>query len=208
MRRRGRTWQSVVSAFAGLALALSATPSAAHVEERSGPFRVTMGWGEEPAYSGSQNFVEVAISDAAGPVVVRPGALDVEVSFGQGQAVTTLPLVPAGAPGQLRATIVPTRPGTYGFHVTGTLRNRTLDSRATCSGATFDCVTDASAVEFPVKDPSNGQIAERIARSLPRAARAIDRADSGHAIAVAALIVAGLALATAAAAVVVRARGK
>src|SRR4051812_14122624 len=113
--RLDRTLLTVVVAL-GLALPAG---GAAHVEKRSGPFRVTMGWGEEPAYSGAPNFVEVAVADGAGtPVVVPPGALDAEVSFGQAAAVITLPLVPAAERGKLRATIVPTRPGTYRFHVT------------------------------------------------------------------------------------------
>src|SRR3954470_8012515 len=136
MNRGDRSWQSVVMALAALVLALPA-PAAAHLEERSGPFRVTMGWGEEPAYSGAPNFVEVAVADGDGTrVVVPPGALDAEVSFGQAAAVITLPLVPAAERGKLRATVVPTRPGTYRFHVTGTVRGRALDARATCSGAT------------------------------------------------------------------------
>jgi hypothetical protein len=191
--RRERTLLAVVVA---IAFALPAG-AAAHVEKRSGPFRVTMGWGEEPAYSGAPNFVEVTVADAAGtPVAVPPGALDAEVSFGQAAAVITLPLVLTGERGRLRATMVPTRPGTYRFHVTGTVRGRPVDARATCSGATFDCVSSATAVQFPAKDPSNGELAERIERGLPRAERAADRADSGHTLAIAALVVAALALLT------------
>src|SRR5215212_7327913 len=98
MPRRRRSFGAVVAA---LALTLSAVAEA-HVAERSGPFHVSMGWSEEPAYSGA-------------PDAVAPGALEVEVSFGQ-DAATTLPLVPGGTAGKLRATIIPTRPGTYGFH--------------------------------------------------------------------------------------------
>src|SRR5436190_17965321 len=119
MSRRGRSCLSVAVAL----VLVSAASAQAHVEKRSGPFRVTMGWGVEPPYSGSLNYVEVEVADRAGdPVEVPPGALDVEVTFGT--ALTTLPLVPAGAPGSLRATIIPTLPGTYAFHLTGTLRGR------------------------------------------------------------------------------------
>jgi hypothetical protein len=200
MRRRDRSWQSVVSALAAVALALPAA-AGAHVVERSGPFRVTMGWGEEPAYSGAANFVEVAVAGQSGaPVAVPPGALDVEVSFGRDATAITLPLTPTGSPGKLRATIVPTRPGTYGFHVSGALRGKPVDVRATCSGATFDCVTDPSAIEFPAKDPSTGQLAERVERGVARAERAANDSGGDDAIAIAALIIAALALATGAAA--------
>src|SRR4051812_23692572 len=174
MSRRGRSCLSVAIVL----LLVSAGSAQAHVEKRSGPFRVTMGWGVEPPYSGALNYVEVELADRAGdPVAVPPGALEVEVTFGT--ALTSLPLLPAGAPGKLRATIIPTRPGTYAFHVTGTVRGRSLDVQAACSPGTFDCVVDPVAIQFPVKEPTAGQLAERVARGLPRAERAADRADSG-----------------------------
>jgi hypothetical protein len=196
MSGRGRSWQAVAVV---LALVLAA-PAEGHVERRSGPYRVTMGWAVEPAYSGTVNAVEVEVTGRDGaPLAVPPGALDVEVSFGS--AVTTLPLVPSEARGTLRAAIEPTRPGTYAFHVSGTVRGRPLDVSATCSGATFDCVSDASAVQFPAKEPTAGQLAERVERGLPRAERATDRADTAKTLAIAAIVVAVLALAAGAAAV-------
>jgi hypothetical protein len=167
-----------------------------------------MGWGEEPAYSGALNSVELEVADGSGrPVAVPPGALDVEVTFGK--ALVSMPLFPAGARGKLRAAIIPTRPGTYAFHVTGSLRSQSVDVSARCGGSTFDCVLEPVGIQFPAKEPSNGQLAERVARGLPRAERAADRAEGGHGLAIAALIVAGLALAAAGTALVAaRSRGK
>jgi hypothetical protein len=163
------------------------------VTTASGPVRVTLGWGNEPARTGAENFVQVALAAASGaPVDTPPGALAVQVSFGP--AVADLPLVRAGRPGQLRAALVPTRPGTYAFHVTGTVRGRAVDASATCSDRTFDCVTDSAEVQFPVKEPSNSQLAQRLARELPRAQRASDTADSARALAAGALAMAALAL--------------
>src|SRR3954467_15035239 len=131
MSRRGRRCLSVVAA---LALAFPAA-AAAHVEKRSGPFSVTMGWAEEPPYSGSLNAVEVEVTDRAGALVaVPPGALDGEVTFGK--ALVSMPLFPADERGKLQAKIIPTRPGTYAFHVTGTLRGHDIDAQATCGGVT------------------------------------------------------------------------
>lgn len=196
-------WRSVVSVCAGVALALPAAVTG-HVEQRSGPFRITMGWGQEPAFSGAPNSVDVAVTDASGkPVQARPGALEAEVSFGP--AVTTLPLEPAGQPGRFRAVIVPTRPGTYAFHVTGTVRGRAIEARATCSGATFDCVTTGSDVQFPAREPSAGELAQRVEREAARADDAADRADSARTLAIAAIVVAALALVAAA---VLLARGR
>src|SRR4051812_23086264 len=122
------------STCAAAALFLSLVAAAgAHVSESSGPYRLTLGWGNEPAISGSENHVSVAVADRSGaPVAVPAGALDVDVSFG-GEA-TTLPLLPSERRGELRAVIVPTRPGTYGFHVSGRLGGKAIEARATCGG--------------------------------------------------------------------------
>ena len=188
----------------GLVLALS-PPASAHVVEPSGPFRVTMGWGVEPALTGAQNFVEVSVEDASGaPVRPRAGELSVEVTFGA--TARTMPLAPSDEGGGLRAVLVPTRPGTYAFHVTGTLRGRPVDVRATCSERTFDCVQDAAAFQFPAREPSTGEVAQRADRQTARATRdAKDSADDARTLALVAVIVAALALV---AAVVLGLRGR
>jgi len=169
-----------------------ATPAAGHVQTRSGPVELTMGWGHEPALSGSENYVEVAVTDRSGTLKAPVVSLEVEVSFGG--AVTALPLVPADAPGEFRAVLIPTRAGTYGFHVTGRVSGRRTDAESTCSGRTFDCVTDPKALQFPAKDPSAGEIAQRLERALPRADAARDSADNAKTVALIALIAAVLGL--------------
>jgi hypothetical protein len=196
MSRRDRICLAVAVA---LVLAFPAA-AAGHVEKRSGPFRVTMGWAEEPAYSGSLNAVEVEVAGRDGaPTAVPPGSLDVEVTFGK--ALASMEPVPTDERGKLQAKIIPTRPGTYAFHVTGAVRGQAIDAQATCGGATFDCVLEPAGIQFPVKEPSPGQLAERVERGLPRAERAAEDADGGQTIAVIALVVAGLSLAMGTAAV-------
>jgi hypothetical protein len=97
-------------------------------------------------------------------------------------------------PGRFRASLVPTRAGTYAFHVTGTVKGQAVDVRSTCSESTFHCVSDASDLQFPAKDPSTGQLAESIGRALPRAERALDTAAGARRLALVAVAVAGLAL--------------
>jgi len=76
--------------------------------------------------------------------------------------------------------------------VTGTLKNQAIDITSTCSESTFHCVADVSEIQFPAKDPSAGQLAERISRGLPRAELAADAAARARRIALAALAVSGL----------------
>ncbi len=187
--RRARRWGATV-----LMLSLSGVV-AAHETQSVKQYRLTIGWGDEPAYSGYRNSVDVDVADGAGAPVtdLGGGSLAVEVSFGDERI--TLPLLPYGPkPGRFRAGLVPTRAGTYTFHVTGTVKGQTIDTRSTCSEATFHCVADVSDLQFPAKDPSAGQLAESIGRATPRAQRALDAATGAGRMAMAALAVAVLAL--------------
>ena len=187
--RRALRWSATV-----LPLALAAG-AAAHDTQSVKQYRLTIGWGDEPAYSGYKNSVDVDVADGAGAPVtdLGGGSLAVEVSFGDERIVR--PLLPSGLkPGRFRAGLVPTRAGTYTFHVTGTVKGQTIDTRSTCSDTTFHCVTDASDLQFPVKDPSAGQLAESVARAIPRAERALDTAAGARRIAMAAGGIALIAL--------------
>jgi hypothetical protein len=192
MRRSPRRCATALAATA-ICLA-TAQAAAAHVTKQVGPLRVTYGWGEEPAFTATPNFVQVAIVDRAGLPVVEPGGtLTAEVLFGS--ASTTLPLFPAAKPGEYRASVIPTRPGTYRIRISGTAGGRMLETAATCGALTFSCVSDVANIEFPAQDPSNGQLAERLARGLPRAEDARSTASTARNLAIAALVLAALALA-------------
>jgi hypothetical protein len=137
----------------------------------------------------------VTVTDAKG--AAAPDAigapLSVEIVFGEERLV--LPLQPVfGRPGEFRAWLIPTRPGTYAFHITGKIKEQAIDVSSTCSEKTFDCVSDASELHFPAKDPSTGQLAESVSRALPRADLALSTAGSARTMAMAGLGVAILAL--------------
>jgi hypothetical protein len=184
----------LVIALGAIVLMRSAAVST-HERQVVGPYRLTIGWGDEPAFSGLKNAVEVDVSDAAGAPVTDPeGSLAVEVSFGDER--TSLALVRSGQqPGRFRAWLVPTRPGTYAFHITGKIKGQTIDASSTCSDKTFACVTDVSDVQFPAKDPSTAQLSDRLSRTLPRVEGATDAAATARNVAFGAIAVAVLALA-------------
>lgn len=192
MCQRGR----IAAMLAGLAVALMLALSSlaiGHVRKAAGPYSVELGWVGEPAYSGSRNAVEVHVEDSAGRPVADPrGSLRVEVSFGD--ARRDLALEPAGEAGRYEAAIVPTRPGTYAFHVTGTLRGRRIDVAATCSERTFECVEGGDAIQFPVADPAASELDRKLDRALLRARAAEDDAAQAQNLAIGALIAAALAL--------------
>lgn len=170
-------------------------PASAHERKTSGAYTLTIGWGDEPAFIGFRNAVELDVVETVGAAVpdLADAAMTVDVTFGDQQV--TLPMRPVfRQPGKLRAFLLPTRAGTYSFHFKGTIKGQTIDATSTCSDTTFACVADVSAIQFPAKDPSTGQLSERMDRALPRAEGAASTAAAAQAIAIAALVVAALAI--------------
>ena len=146
-----------------------ATSSAAHERRQVGAYVMRVGWGDEPAFAGVKNAVQLLLSDASGkPITDLPEDLKVEVIFGA-QKTAPLPLDAAfgknfGRPGDFRAALIPTRPGNYTFHFIGSLNGQRIDQSFTSSDKTFDPVQGAAAIEFPAKDPSLGELAEKLDR--------------------------------------------
>jgi hypothetical protein len=142
--------------------------------------------------------VEIEVSDSAGTPVTElgGGTLSVEVIYGDQRV--TLPLrAVRQPPGKFRAWLVPTRAGTYTFHISGTIKGEALDVSSTCSDSTFACVSDVADLQFPAKDPSLGQLADRLSRGLPRAEDAASAASVARGIGFAAIALAVVAIAVA-----------
>jgi hypothetical protein len=219
MKAVGRLGVVLCFAFAGL-VALGAAPALAHEEREVGSFHLAVGFGQEPAYAGQENSVQMILNDANDdPVTDLGDTLRVEIGY-QGQTMPALSMEPNfevgefGTPGDYRAFFFPTRPGSYSFHFTGSIKGQQVDETFTSGPSTFSDVEDSSAVEFPVKDPTTGQLAERLDREIPRirqtaqtqAATARDRADSARTLAVVGVIVGGAGLVLGVAGLVVGSR--
>jgi len=185
-----------VAAFAtGVMMCL---PMSAHERKAVGKFHVVIGWGDEPALSGARNAVEIDLTDGAGKPVTTldGGTLSAEVIYADQRV--TLPLRPVPqSPGKFRASLVPTRPGVYSFHISGTVQGQNVDVSSTCSDTTFACVDAMSELQFPAKDPSPAELADRVSRGLPRAEDAASVAGVARMTAFAAIAVAAIALAIA-----------
>ncbi len=150
-----------------------ADTAGAHERRQVGSYIMRVGWADEPAFAGVKNAVEVLLADASGkPVTDLPEDLKVEIIFG-GQKMGPLPLEAAfgkafGRPGDFRVAVIPTRPGNYTFRFVGSFGGQRIDQSFTSSDKTFDPVTESSAIEFPAKDPSPGELAGRLERLGPR----------------------------------------
>lgn len=202
---------TVVLAVGATWAVIAPGPAPAHEPRDGGPVRFVVGWGDEPAYTGFKNSVQVTITEASGAPVTDIGdTLRVEVIKGADKI--TLPLVANfragafGSPGDYRAWLVPTRPGPYTFRLTGAIRGQNVAESFTSSKTTFNEVEDATSIAFPVKDPSTGQLATRIDREVPRLQAALseaqDRADGARTLALAGVVVGTVGLLAAVSALV------
>lgn len=213
----------------GVALFLMAvagpSPALAHEERATGQLQFVVGWGDEPAYTGFKNSVQVTVSEAddGSPVTDLGGSLQVEVI--KGAERITLPLEAnfgvggSGTPGDYRAWLTPTRPGTYTMRLFGTVGGQAVDESFTSSETTFDEVQDVASIQFPAKDPSTGELATRMDREVSRLGtrteaveaglrEAADRADSARTLAVAGVVAGALGLLAGAGAVIAARRGR
>ena len=160
-----------------VALGVLAAPALAHETATAGDLALEVGWGTEPAYAGQLNSVQLIVTHKAdGDPINDPGArLSATVSYGdQEQEFALTPTYDAeagtGTPGEYAALIIPTAPGDYTFHITGTVEGVKVDLKVTSSPKTFSPVEDASAAQFPVKVPGTDQVAQRLDKELSRVA--------------------------------------
>jgi hypothetical protein len=207
MRRRLLA-AAVASTLAGLLIPLLASPASAHEERTVGRYHFVVGFGDEPTYAGEKNSVILLLSDANDkPVTDLTDTLQVAVSTGSAEPLQ-LVMEPNfevgefGTPGDYRAWFIPTAPGAYSFHFTGTIKGQKIDQTFKSGPTTFDEVKDPAEIQYPVKQPTGGQLATRADRETTRvdAALAAERdqaksdAASARTLAIIGLIVGALGL--------------
>ena len=184
--------------LASLLLTLTAAgPASAHEERQVVNYKLAVGFGDEPAYAGAKNSVQLLLHDARTdkPVVDLGDTLKVDITQGDGSTSDgaqklSMSMEPDfevgefGTPGDYRAFFIPTVPGTYTFHLTGSIKGQRVDEKFTSGPKTFSDAVDPAAVQFPVKDPSGTQLNARLDREVPRLSTALaasqDRASSAE----------------------------
>lgn len=213
---RGRKLAGGAALAVVLAAVLVIVPAgvaSAHEEREIGPYSVAVGFGDEPSYAGTENSVQMFIHVTATdkPVVDLGATLNVQVRYGD-QTMDQMTMEPNfevgefGIPGDYRAFFYPTRPGDYTFHFTGDIKGTKVDESFTSGPKTFSSVQDPSSIEFPAKDPTNGELGDAVQRLQTRvdgllasqheaasaAASASDDASSAKSLATVALVVGGV----------------
>jgi hypothetical protein len=139
-----------------------------------GKYHFVVGFGDEPAYAGEKNSVQLLLADAADkPVIDLTNTLKVEVTTA-GAEPLTLSMEPFfevgefGTPGDYRAFFIPTAPGSYSFHFTGTITGQRIDQTFKSGPQSFSDIEDPAQVQYPVKQPTGGQLATRADRETAR----------------------------------------
>ena len=202
--------------------ALAAAPASAHAEKKAGKYTFVVGFGDEPAYAGQPNSLQVIISRDGKPATdladqlrglqshafygtkadpkLDKIALPLEPHFGDGW----------GTPGDYRSFFVPTQAGTYTVHLHGKLGAQKVNLVVTSGPDTFSDVSDPAKTAFPaVKDPTTAQLAQRLDREATRLTGTVaaataaqqaaeDKADQARMLALGGLIVGVVGLVVAA----------
>jgi len=198
----------VAATLAGLMVPLLAGPAAAHEGKKVGRYHFVVGFGDEPAYAGEKNSVQLLLADANDkPVTDLGDTLKVEVTSGTAEplALSMEPFFEVGefgTPGDYRAFFIPTAPGSYSFHFTGAIKGQKVDQTFKSGPNSFSDIEDPAQVQYPVKQPTGGQLATRADRETARinAALADERdqaksdAASARTLAILGLVVGALGL--------------
>jgi hypothetical protein len=198
MRAKALMALAVVAAVPALFVAMTVAPASAHVLKTVGPYHLLIGFGNEPTYAGEQNSVFLLLTDAkTGAPVVDEGLGDtLKVTVGFGTAAKLLPLVSSfdpdsgqGTKGVYNAYFIPTVPGDYSFHFSGTIHTTKVNITVKSSPTTFDSAHDPATIQFPQQAPSNLQLAQRLDAQAARQAAAVHAADAKASSASVALVV-------------------
>jgi hypothetical protein len=205
-----------------LLAALAAAPASAHAEKKAGKYTFVVGFGDEPAYAGQPNSLQVIVSRDGKPAtdladqlrglqshafygtkadpMLDKIALPLEPHFGDGW----------GTPGDYRSFFVPTQAGAYTVHLHGKLGAQKVNLVVTSGPDTFSDVSDPAKTAFPaVKDPTTAQLAQRLDREATRLTGTVaaataaqqaaeDKADQARMLALGGLIVGVVGLVVAA----------
>jgi hypothetical protein len=176
MKKRTAASMAAIVGLAAVMLVALSGPASAHEERSVGAYHFVVGWGEEPAYAGIKNSVQLILSTSRGKAVNNLGdSLQVEVIFGSQKMSLPLELnfdpdSGEGMPGDYRAWMIPTSPGDYTFHFTGKIGNQSMDQSFTSGPSTFD----------PVKDPPVSQVASLAQRLSTRLQAAMAEQKRSH----------------------------
>ena len=138
-----------------LSLVLSVAATVAHEGREVGEYTIVFGWRVEPAYAGLYNGPLITITETETNAPVE-GAETLQLLAHFGGEATFLQLQPVfGEPGNYTANLIPTRPGDYTFHLSGTLGETQVNELFKSADGEFSPVEPATDIMFPAPAPAD-----------------------------------------------------
>jgi plastocyanin len=129
--------------------------------------------------SGPLGEVEVPAGEVASNVVAGLTTLQVEVTHVSSSVSQIMDLKEAwNSPGQYKAEFIPTSPGAYNFRFFGDIEGTEINESFESSNTTFDEVTPANEIQFPVKLAAPRETENAARRALDAVTEASDAASS------------------------------
>jgi hypothetical protein len=211
---------AIVAGLSAAVVILPAATASAHEVRTVGAYRFTVGFGNEPAYLGQENFVQFFLATTSGKPVTNPtNSLKLDVEVGNQKKALALepsfdPDTGLGTPGEYDAFFFPTTIGKYTFHFHGSIHGQKIDQSFTSGPESFSEVESPASVEFPAKVPTTSDIAGLLNRALPRFDRQLaeerssleSKIDSARLFGIIGIAVGAVGLAAAGAALALRRR--
>jgi len=142
---------AVLSALIGVGVA------SAHEQRDVGDYTLTVGFLEEPVYSGQKSGLDLRVARGEEPVEGLEQTLTAEVSFAD--QTRDLEISPVfGEAGAYRSVFFPTAAGPYTFHISGEIDGQAVDESFSSGPDTFSEVQDVAGGQFPVQFPATGDV--------------------------------------------------
>lgn len=146
-------------------LAFSATMAAAHERRTVGSYQLVVGFLAEPAYAGQPNGLDLRVTDTrtTQPVEGLEKTVKAAVTFG---GLAPLPLTITarfGQAGAYNGQFVPTKSGTYTYHLTGKIGTQDIDEKFESGPNRFGDVEGLSALQYPDKVPGGSDLGRALA---------------------------------------------
>jgi hypothetical protein len=184
-RRIGRS----AALGAVLTLLVGIGVAAAHEQRDVGDYTFTVGFLEEPVFTGQKSGLDLRVAQGDQPVEGLEETLQAEVTFsGQSRDLEISPVF--GQPGAYRSVFFPTAAGPYSFHITGDVGGTPVDETFSSGPDTFGEVEDVAGGQFPVQYPATGDVV----RDAEAGANAANTATIGLVLGGAGLLVGLVAL--------------
>jgi hypothetical protein len=143
---------------AAAALTLVALPVAAHGGREVAGYEVTVGFMNEPVFTGQSSGLEIFVERDAVPKEGLEETLQAEVSYqDQTRALELSPRF--DAPGWYQSVFFPTAAGRYAFRLHGTIDGTEVDETFTSGVDGFGDVAEVAAGQFPVQLPAAADVA-------------------------------------------------